>query len=748
MSEVLHFKISSGLKNIIGRELINDKYIAIFELVKNSYDAGAKSVTIKFDDIYGKNAKITITDDGKGMNKYDILNKWLFVAYSEKKNSSYRDNLKRKRSYAGAKGVGRFSCDRLGSNVKLLSKTINDEFVHSVEIDWDDFEKDEKENFENINVIYQYDRNEDLGEKGTAIVVSNVREQWDRKEISQLKKSLTQLVNPEATSNYDDFNIFLDVKDEIENDELEENKKNCINGKIENYIFETLNIKTTKITVKIDEDGRYITTSLNDRGTLLFEVKEKNIYTLKNINCVIYHLNRAAKVNFTKFMNVEVVNYGSIFVYKNGFRVYPYGQPGQDFFQIDKRKAQGYNRFLGTREIIGRLEVYGENSGLTETSSRNNGFISSFKLSELIDFFYEFALKPLERYVVNIIRWGEEITEQNIIPTLTKFNNIDEIIKKIKPRNKSENIISTNFNNEIIEIIENRKNKSVSSEVKDIKNIAIATDNHELIKKAEAIEKKTKELQKRATELEQTTTKVTQEIEDTKKELDVTKKQVEILEARADITADEAISAMHIMKTYADAIDSNITEILEEIKPENMGETFFILHEIRQTCSKIMNTYNLVINTRYNAETGVIKDDICKFIKNYVDMHWRMKFRVSVEQLEKICFKAEFNPLEFSIILDNLISNSKKANSTMVTIEAQRYQDKFIDIIISDDGKGIGEEIKNVERFFEPGYTRTGGSGIGLYTVKNYLEKIDGQVMVNDNYVNGFQLIVRLKLWI
>lgn len=46
MSEKLHFKVSAGLKNIIGKELINDKFIAIFELVKNSYDAGAKKVII------------------------------------------------------------------------------------------------------------------------------------------------------------------------------------------------------------------------------------------------------------------------------------------------------------------------------------------------------------------------------------------------------------------------------------------------------------------------------------------------------------------------------------------------------------------------------------------------------------------------------------------------------------------------------------------------------------------------------
>ena len=58
--EKLTFKISSGLKNIIGRELITDKVIAIFELVKNSYDAGANKVEISFNNIYANNASITI----------------------------------------------------------------------------------------------------------------------------------------------------------------------------------------------------------------------------------------------------------------------------------------------------------------------------------------------------------------------------------------------------------------------------------------------------------------------------------------------------------------------------------------------------------------------------------------------------------------------------------------------------------------------------------------------------------------
>ena len=143
----LQFRISSALKNIIGSDLINDDFIAVFELVKNSYDAHASKVEITFENLHSKDAKIIIKDNGKGMNYDDLINKWLFVAYSAKKEGTeedsydYRDKIKIKRAYAGAKGIGRFSCDRLGAELYL--ETIKEEPKPKVETlltEWDKFE--------------------------------------------------------------------------------------------------------------------------------------------------------------------------------------------------------------------------------------------------------------------------------------------------------------------------------------------------------------------------------------------------------------------------------------------------------------------------------------------------------------------------------------------------------------------------------------------------------------------------------
>ena len=124
MKDNLQFRVSAELKNILGRDLITSPDIAILELVKNSYDAHASKVEITFDYNY-----LAIADNGKGMSKDDLINKWLFVAYSAKsdgtEDKSYRSKFKR--HYAGAKGIGRMSCDSLAKYLVLKTRSEGNE---------------------------------------------------------------------------------------------------------------------------------------------------------------------------------------------------------------------------------------------------------------------------------------------------------------------------------------------------------------------------------------------------------------------------------------------------------------------------------------------------------------------------------------------------------------------------------------------------------------------------------------------
>lgn len=678
------------------------------------------------------------------MTKQEIIDKWLFVAYSEKKNSTYRDNIKFRRNYAGAKGVGRFSCDRLGERVDLFSKTKEDKTINVVKINWNEFENSDTEEFQDIDVLYDEIESELIDEKGTIIKISGLREKWNRDELLKLKKSLTQLVNPEADENYDLFNIILEVEEEKEKDEeksKEENvfDKDIVNGKIINHVFDILNIKTTKITAIISEDGKKIITTLNDRGIKLFEIEEKNRYSIKNIKGTIYSLNRAAKVNFTRMMGIESVNYGSVFIYKNGFRVYPYGEPEKDFMNIDRRKAQGYNRYLGTREICGRIDIFGENKGFIETSSRNNGFISSYETNELEDFFYEYLLKPLEKYVVNIIHWGEEVIDnESLASTIDGYDNLEAVLKKIKAKYKPETLLKASYNEELSEIILTHQKKK--SEIDELKKIARAKADIELLKQADKVEKATAKLKKEVSENRKELQQEVIEHEKTKWELEQAQKQVGVLQSRADVSVDNAIDAMHIMKTYADSIDSNIEEIMDMVRNgELIDDILPIFHEIRQTCSKILNTYNLVINTEYKADTGNKMIDIVKFTKTYVEKQWSHKLPAEIggNRIMDIMF----NPLEFSIIIDNIADNARKANATKLYIDFGN-DDKGRYIKWIDNGYGLQADCDS-SKVFEQGYTTTNGTGIGLYTVKKYAKKMNATVTVNKEYRDGFELQMR-----
>jgi signal transduction histidine kinase len=736
--ETLHFRISSGLKNIIGRELINNKYIAIFELVKNSYDAGASFAKIRFDNLGKDDASISISDDGMGMDRDAIIQKWLFVAYSEKRNPSYRDQIKR--SVAGAKGVGRFSCDRLGSKVMLSSKTKGDRIRHTIAIDWDDFERSSKDNFSDIDVQYSSaDSDEDSA--GTEITISSLREEWTRNDLLSLKKALSQLVNPNATAEYDPFRIILEVPSELENDSQKTEIRDKVNGEVSNNIYNEISNKTTKIEVDISNDGRTITTTMTDRGVFLFKTVEKNEFTLSDISCTLFFLNRSAKLFFTKQMGVEAINYGSVFVYKNGFRVYPYGEPGQDFFDVDQRKQQGYKRYLGTRELIGKIVINGDKNDLVETSSRNNGFIASSHLEDLKLFFFEYALRPLEKYVTQIMQWGvnDELFDGQKIENL--FDSLDLVVKKIKTRTKQEAYLSNECNQSLAQSIIDKS--KTPSPVDELRILAEQEENKKLIDKAKEIARREKELQKQAELARREAEKAQEALESKTAELETTKKQIGILSARADLTAQDAINAMHIMKGYAETIDSLLFEVYQESEDRRIdisGIRLF-LDDMGQVCKKLMNSYNLVMRTSYSADSDYVNGDIVSFIQKYCEEFHRT-LKVSIEKPAEELPKIRFNPLEFSVIIDNLIDNSCKANASEMVISFSRVAD-HTRIRCVDNGYGIKKEA-DPSRMFEAGYSTTNGSGIGLSTVRKYIEKTGGSVRVNSEYTHGFEIIMEI----
>jgi hypothetical protein len=487
------FKISSALKNIIGKDLIVDDFVAIFELVKNSFDANSKHVEVSFQNIIEGESTLIIQDDGKGMDLDDIDNKWLFVAYSAKKEGTedYRDEIKSKRIHAGAKGIGRFSCDRLGKKLSIYSRRNENNKFSKLTIDWVDFEDDMQTNFDAINIDYELvdDCPYDLS-VGTILEISDLRSNWESNKLIQLRQSLEKLINPSQNNNGDSFSITLNALEFLDHDE---NKKqisenhNVINGPIKNFLFEKLDLKTTRIEVSIDSDGFNITTKLYDRGIFIYELKEKNTFksnenNLSDVNIKLFALNTLTKTTFTKHMGVRPVNFGSVFVYKNGFRVLPIGELGRgDVFGLDGRKQQGQMRYFGTRDLFGRVEINGENEELKEASSRDGGLERNETFLTLSTFFKEKALKRLERYAIDVVKFGNV---QNIdVSELKKsITQDDKALIFIEALTKGEDIIDIKYNPELFDIVSDSSEKSLKTILKNLSRIAVESNNSELDK--------------------------------------------------------------------------------------------------------------------------------------------------------------------------------------------------------------------------------------------------------------------------
>jgi len=773
MTNTETFRISAALKDLIGKELITDEFVAVFELVKNSFDANASKVEVIFENNYDTdNAKIIIKDNGKGMNYKDLKNKWLFVAYSAKRlgkeNEDYRDKIKSQRVFAGAKGVGRFSCDRLGRYLNLI--TIKDEpnpKIENLKVNWEDFENADDKEFININVTHSVLENIPYKTKsGTILEITGLRDQWHRDRILSLKRSLVKLINPNQENDSENFEIEIIAREEINIDNTP-NKKgekrddwDIVNGFVKNTIFETLEIKTTNILVQVSEDGKFIETTLQDRGDLIYYLKEKNPFDkLHNIQTYLFQLNRSAKYSFHRIMGMESVKYGSVFMYKNGFRVYPYGEEGEDLLLIDRRKQQGYKRFLGTRDLIGRIEISGEQIDLKETTTRDGGLIKTDSYFQLVDFFYDYVLKRLENYVVNIIQWGDEKVNKEtgeVSPELWAKDVKIQILELISGFINSKEIIDIQYDKDFLKIISEKQNKSVDKIVKNISKVAAKSGNPEMVKEARKIERAVKEIKSDADRDKAKALKEEEKRKETEKKLDFVISQKNFLQEEISDDTKNLESILHHIGLTTNFIKKDIENLVKAISSDaSKSELQDIVKRISKQNEKITSFSKYFKKVSFSDEAilpNEINSDIVSFINEYIENVYKLRedlrinrelLNVTITSFQQFEYKIKFNPIDMIIVLDNLISNSSKHKADLVEI-TWRKTDNLVQLSYRDNGNGIPDNI--LDNIFDFGFTTSRrGSGIGLYHVKEIIESLKGTINVNNKISKGVEFIISFK---
>ncbi|RIV72642.1 sensor histidine kinase [Flagellimonas aequoris] len=747
MENQLQFRISSGLKNIIGRDLITDDFVAIFELVKNSYDAHATKVLIEFENLNSSNAIIRITDNGKGMNYDDLINKWLFVAYSAKKDGTedidYRNKIQSKTFYAGAKGIGRFSCDKLGS--KLLLITTRDEEnskTEQIQVDWENFEQDSKDEFINIGVTHNtLTNNPSEYESGTLLEISGIRNdsEWNYDKLIRLKNSLSKLINPFESNENRVFEIEIKAEEFLERDEKQESLNKKVNGPVTNNLLKILNQKTIKIRSEISGDGRKVKTEVSDNGIWLFTVITDNLNypLLSDVFVELFYLNRSAKNNFTRTMGIRNTEYGSVFLYKNGIRVYPYGEPGSDPFELDKRQQARLGDRLGTQQLIGRIEIIGSNEDFKETTSRDGGLIKNQSYHQLLDYFID-VIEKLESFWLSIYKYG--------IDTRGYFESEDVEIKIIKSLLKikgSDGPFEFDFNPDIISLITDTQNDNDNALtlINSIENIAIGTGNKEIISKIKKV-KSTLDDALTIAEIAE------EEIKEKEKEIREKETQNLFLKSVRSQDFDDLLSFMHHTGIYAQTINSYLKNISLKLS-RNIDITKDDLTEIIRAISfeanKILNISEFATKANFRLKTEELEADIVNYLAEYIsnilpstnDKSLDITFQNNVN--DPIIKK--FKPIELNILIDNLVVNSRKAKANKLEIQLNEKNGKLT-FQFKDNGQGINP--KDIKRIFDFGYTTTDGSGLGLYHVNQIVNNLRGKIDVQNNTDKGVTFIITI----
>ncbi|MGW54936.1 hypothetical protein EA802_15650, partial [Listeria monocytogenes] len=184
---------------------------------------------------------------------------------------------------------------------------------------------------------------------GLALKIGSLRDKWGEKEIASLKKSVSKFLSPNKTDN-DDFKIIFSFY--VNNKEIQKYE-------IMNDSFSYLKCK---MNADLDSNGvcRIV---INNNGVKCLD-ERIFIYPkgspIGDVQSEIYYLDKGDKISFTKNMGIRTSDYGNIKVYRDSFRIMPYGEPHNDWLEIDKAHAQGAFRTFGTRDLVGNIFLSGK----------------------------------------------------------------------------------------------------------------------------------------------------------------------------------------------------------------------------------------------------------------------------------------------------------------------------------------------------------------------------------------------------
>jgi signal transduction histidine kinase len=672
--EQLSFKFSGKIARLLGRESVSSPIVALFELIKNAYDADAKNVRVIFSNPENSTeSSIEVIDDGDGMNIDEFKNKWMIVGTADKETNPISFNGRRK---VGEKGLGRFSMERLGKLSQIITKKQKEVDNLYIEINWEDFEKPDT-TFDSVH--HDAVLSEATEEwHGFKIIIKGLRDIWTKKMIQDFSNEVSILTPPKEVGT--DFLISVECPE-----------YNIHAENVENYLF---------------DEYRYILTSEYDGNELIKytiygktrygvddDINQTNSINIGKLGCgklkfmlYFYPLGGETETRFypeqmRQQISKDLKTASGIKIYRDGFRVKPYGDQGNDWMELTFKRLHKDKKYPDNNQIIGYVKISRDYNLIVDTTTRE-GLIKNQAYEDMILF-------------IDKSLWGFKNFRKDI-----EKKEIPKFTKKIKE--KQEEI---NQEIEKLNISEQKK-----SDMKVIVQNLIQDAKQEIDS-----EKEQKDLYRNLATLGITAGYSSHEIRPIigrmRTQMDFLYKDTALI-AGSDSKKrlDHLAELLNKNELFIDLIIGYIKKDKRKIK----------LVDLNSVVEYILSHFSFIL------EKFAIKTEIKNDLK---DPNYKM-YRIDLESIL-------MNLLLNSIYFLRTIEESKRK----IVIELDENE-KSIFIRFHDSGPGVKSE--NMDKIFEPLFTTKDaeeGTGLGLTIVKELMEYYGGSVGVETSKLGGLSLI-------
>ncbi len=745
------FNVDANTARLIGRENVSKLEGAIIEIVKNAYDADA-SMCILY---YEKSSEtLWVVDDGCGMDEAVIIKHWMSIGYSAK---DVEVRSEKGRIKTGAKGIGRFALDRLGSVCTMYTATENKKIEWNV--DWETFVKGininevfadlEETDFINNNAfsVIKNDECRRLIESkfvtGTAFKVSKLRDNWDDKFLDKLRNNLSSLIPPslnnsfkvylfDETSSRNDAQIFSNLISNFDYSvDFVVSKEGEINISINRNEFD-FGSKFDYVMTNAgfsQEDREYFngksikkTTNVNKLGLGITDSHPYSLGPFSGRICfykIVTQGKNEEKYYYKPFEQRKLLikKYGGIKIYRDGFRVRPYGESGTPQFDWLLLSGRHYNSAFSvssktgnwtadSSQLIGEINISRLNKTLNDQANREGIFEDdNFELFKDI--------------IIKIISFMEE-DRQGVCRKLNALWERDN-----KSKQAEENIYK-----QYVEYL--NKDKAQANSPKQSVDVTEYVHINEAHK---AIEGKNAQLQ---------------DLEDENRLL------------RSLATTGIAVNTyMHEIRALIHDLKMYSKRASEAYRLRNdINEAIDSINEVREITKNFESWFQVTIETTRADKRKRQKINIIELISNCINS-WKKSLGNDIDfscnydsnVISYFCF-----PYEIESIFHNLISNSyksfKRSNTEKkrINVEISRQEDRLL-ISYSDNGGGLSPEFKkNPDKILQQMVTgdivdgKKQGTGLGMWIINNIVNDYKGKLSLekNLNAETGFYIDIIL----